>query len=223
MVELTKISLFKGFDHEELARVRGRIFERIYPKGTTIFVEGQKTDGLYIITSGLMKVLKLHKDGREKTLAILNEGEILGEMTLLGSDLRSATVETLQQTSVLVISKEDFQPLLLEVPKLSIRLIEVLSGRLKQANQQIQELIFLNSRCRVICNLLNLAEKYGRSEKGGIRISLHLTHAELAKLAGVSRETVTKVLAELQDSNLISISSRQLRVLNLDELYGEVM
>jgi CRP/FNR family transcriptional regulator len=88
-----------------------------------------------ILTSGHVKVFMLHADGREKTLDILSEGDILGEMTLFGSELRSATVETLEETTFIVISKEDFQLLIMEIPKLAIHVIEMLSERLRQANQ----------------------------------------------------------------------------------------
>jgi len=223
MIGLNKISIFEGLDQSELGRVTKWVTERTYPKGTTVFVEGEETDGIYIVTSGLVKVLKLHKDGREKTLAILNEGDILGEMTLFGSHLRTAMAETLEQTTVLVIPKANFQSLLMEIPKIAIRIIEILSNRLKQANRQIEEMMFLSARSRVIYNLINLAKEYGRPGKGEITISLQLTHAELAKLVGISRETMTKVLAELQDSGLIKVTRKKLQIINPDELHRQVM
>ncbi|OPY58257.1 MAG: cAMP receptor protein [Pelotomaculum sp. PtaU1.Bin035] len=223
MIDVSKISLFNGLDREELDRVTKKVVERIYPKGATIFVEGQETDGLYIVTSGLIKVLKLHKDGREKTLAILNKGDILGEMTLFGSNLRTAIAETLEQTTVLVIPKANFQSLLLEIPKIAIRVIETLSSRLKQANRQIEELTFLSARSRVICNLINLAKEYGQPDRGGIAISLQLTHAELANLVGISRETMTKVLAGLQDSKLIKVTRKKIQIINQNDLHRQVM
>jgi len=223
MISLSKISIFEGLGQDELDRVVKWVTRRTYPKGTTIFVEGDETDGIYIVTSGLVKVLKLHKDGREKTLAILNEGDILGEMTLFGGGLRTAIAETLEQTTVLVIPKANFQSLLTEIPRISIKIIEILSNRLKQANRQIEELVFLNARSRVVYNLISLAKEYGQPEEGGITISLQLTHAELAKLVGISRETMTKVLAELQDGNLIKVTRKKLQIIDLDDLYRQVM
>lgn len=222
-MDIADVPLFKGLEPDKIERIRKIVIKRTYPKGATMFIEGQETDGLYIVTSGFVKVLKLHKDGREKTLAILGEGEILGEMTIFGSDLRSATLETLEQSTVLVIPRADFQLLLEEMPELAIRVIEVLSYRLRQSNRQIEELIFFNARSRVICNLVQLANERGRAEKNGIKIILRLTHAELANLIGVSRETTTKVLAELQAGNLIKITSKQIQIVNLDELYRQAM
>jgi len=221
-MNLESVPLLRGLEQQEIELVRSVVKERIYPKGTTIFVEGQETDGLYIVTSGLIKVFKLYKDGREKTLAILREGDIIGEVTISGSTIRSATVGAIEHTNILVISKTDLHELLRQIPGLSIRVIETLSHRLRQTNRQVEELTFLNARSRVICNLITLAKECGQTDKNGIKITLRLTHADLANLVGVTRETVTKVLSELQNSNLIQINNRQIRVLDIQKLYDEV-
>ncbi|MHB1128110.1 MAG: Crp/Fnr family transcriptional regulator [Bacillota bacterium] len=222
-MDLAKMNLFQDLTEEELGKVRKVAVERFYPKGTTVFMEGQATDGLYIVLKGLVKILMRHEDGREKTLAILDQGEFFGEMTLFGKESRSATVETLEQTTFLVIPRMEFQTLVREIKGLAVIIIETLSQRLRRANRQIQELSFLNSRSRVICNLVNLAEMHGQKEKGEVGIALRLTHAELAKLAGVSRETVTKVLAELLNLNLVKITNRQMKISSVELLYNEVI
>lgn len=221
-MELEKIPLLKGLEQEEIKLVRSVVKERIYPKGSVIFVEGQETDGLYMVVCGVVKVFKLYKDGREKTLAILRNGDIIGEVTISGSSVRSATVASIEQTSILVIAKEDFQDLLKKIPELAIRVIEILSYRLRQTNRQVEELAFLNARSRVICNLINLAKECGQVDKTGIKITFRLTHAELANLVGVTRETVTKVISELQHNDLIKINNKQVCVLDLEKLYREV-
>ncbi|MDD2422229.1 MAG: Crp/Fnr family transcriptional regulator [Heliobacteriaceae bacterium] len=221
-MRLSQIPMFNGLSQKELDHLAGCTLQRTYPKGTTLFVEGQPADGLYFITTGLVKVVKLHNDGREKTLALLGEGKILGEMSLFSSGLRTATAEALDKTTVLVLLREPFRALLLEMPILTIRLIEILSARLNQANQQIQALQFMNARSRIIASLIQLAKDYGQTENKGITIPLQLTHAEIAKLAGVSRETVTKVFADLQKNNLLKPSRKQLWISGLDTLYREI-
>lgn len=223
MSDISKAALFEGLSGDEFERVKQRTIERTYPKGAVVFSEGEQTDGLYILSSGLVKVFKLHTDGREKTLDILKPGQYLGEVSLFGSSIRSASVETLEPTKFLIIPSTDLRILLLETPSLAVKIIEMLSGRLREANRQIQELAFMNSRSRVICNLINLAEVHGRAEGSGVCIDVRLTHSEFAKLAGVSRETVTKVLQELQELSLISINSKYIKILSTLELYQEVM
>lgn len=218
VMELKAIKLFNELGQEELEEVKRRARVRVYPKGSTVFVGGQEADGLYIIMKGRAKVLMLYPDGREKTLAILLEGEVLGEVTLYGSDLRSATVETLETTTFLVISRDSFRILLLAMPRLSFRVIELLSERLRRANQQIEELTFLNARSRVISGLIFLAEEHGCAKGKEIHIPFSMTHAELARMVAVSRETVTKVLNELQSTSCIGMGRGQIKILSMSGL-----
>ena len=186
-----------------------------------MFVEGQPTNGTYIVVSGLVKVFKIHKEGREKTLAILSRGDLLGEMTLFDNPLRSASAETMEDSVLLLLSNDDLRQVLAEMPELAIKVIQVLVQRLRQANQQIEELMFLNARSRIICNLVHLASVHGIEENGKTRIPLRLTHAELANVVGVSRETATKVLDDLQKNSLIAINNKQLWLLDMKELYQQ--
>lgn len=222
-MDISQTPLFEGLSGEELSRIKERLVERSYPKGAIVFSEGEQTDGLYIISSGLVKVFKLHIDGREKTLDLLKPGQYIGEVSLFGSSVRSASVETLKPTKFFVIPSTDLRKLLLETPGLAVKIIEILSNRLREANRQIQELAFMNSRSRVICSLINLAETHGRAEGTNICIDIRLTHSEFAKLAGVSRETVTKVLLELQSISVISITSKYIKIISNRELYYQVM
>ncbi len=222
-LELGTIELFQDLDPTQLKMVEEKITLRSYDKGVTVFLEGEETDGIYIIVSGHVKVYMLHTDGREKTLALLSCGDVLGEVTLFGSDLRSAAVETLENATFYVISKEDFKTLIFNIPELAMRVIEMLSLRLRQTNRQIQEIVFLNAPSRVISSLLHLSEKYGKPKDEGLEIPLRLTHAELAKLAGVSRETVTKVLNNLHERRLIQMTHKHIKILKRKELLSDIL
>jgi len=219
--DLENISLFKGLNQKQFGLIKCKATLHTYVRGSILFMEGQETNGTYIVLSGLIKVVKLHKEGREKTLAILRRGDILGEMTLFETTARSAKAEIMEDSSVLFIPNADFKQLLLDIPQLALQVIDILANRLRQTDQQIQELLFFNARGRIICNLLHLAAGHGIEDNNRIKIPLRLTHAELANLVGVSRETVTKVLDDLQKDNLIRITNRQLWLLNTEELYKQ--
>lgn len=154
------INFFHGMKEEEIQRILNNSNERIYSRGTIIFREGEETDGIYIITEGLIKVYKMSIDGREKTLAILNPGDIMGEMALFDYSYRSATAEALEASTVNVIPRQDFERLLEEMPALAIKVIRVLAERLRQADEEIKNLLFLNARSRVILNLVQLVEQH---------------------------------------------------------------
>ena len=211
-MDLKRIKIFSELKSEEIEQIKLIARKRVYPKGTTIFVKGQKSDGVYIIYSGQVKISLLHHDGREKTLAILGEGEILGEVTLYGNELRSTNVEALEVTTLLIISNENFHLLLQSIPTLSTKIIELLSNRLRHSSQLVEELTFFDARKRVISSLIYLSSEKGIKIGNETHIIIPLTHSELAKLAGVTRETTTKVLNELQNKKLIKIDNKTIKI-----------
>lgn len=222
-MNLQKIKLFSELKGDELKYVEsiGRLC--VYPKGSTVFVRGQTLEGLYIINAGRVKVIILYADGREKTLAILGEGQILGETVLFDSNYCSATVETLDITTFFIISREHFRSLLMTSPELSFKIIELLSLRLRMANRQIEELTFLDAHRRIVCNLISLAEDHGFSKGLETTLPFSITHSELAKLAAVSRETATKVLKGLQKKELICMNRGKINILDMDKMKRQIL
>ncbi|MHB8124274.1 MAG: Crp/Fnr family transcriptional regulator [Desulfitobacteriaceae bacterium] len=217
-MDILAMPIFRYLNKEQLTKLQNKSVQRYYPKNSVLFVEGQPTDGVYLIISGYIKIVKSYKDGREKTLAILKTGDILGEMTLFNNELRTATAVAMERCTVIAITKSDFQMLWLDIPQLGIELITILSERLADTNRQVQELLFLNARSRVISNLINMAKAYDIKQKEFIEIPLKLTHAELGNLVGITRENVTKTLNELHDLKIIDVVHRQIRIIDLNKL-----
>ncbi|TGE31127.1 Crp/Fnr family transcriptional regulator [Desulfosporosinus sp. Sb-LF] len=222
-MDISVIPIFENLSKEQVVKIQEKAIQRTYPKKSFLFEEGQPTDGVYFILSGHIKIVKLHKDGREKTLAILKTGNILGEMTLFQNEFRTATAVALEKSTVIAIKKSDFLILLYDIPQLSIELISILSQRLADTNRQIQDLMFLNARSKVINNLIQMTKIYGKKQKDATEISLKLTHEELSNLVGITRENVTKTLNELQDLKIIEIVQKQIRILDLNKLKKEIL
>ena len=223
MLDISAIPILRNLSNEQVVKLQDKAIQRTYPKNSFVFEEGKLTNGVYFIISGYIKIIRLHKDGREKTLAILKKGDILGEMTLFQYELRTATAVALVQSTVITIKKSDFLILLHDIPQLSIELMSILSERLTDTNRQVQDLMFLNARGKVISNLIQMAKIYGRTQKDVTEISLKLTHEEFSKLVGITRENVTKTLNELQDLKIIEVVRRQIRILDLKKLNTEIL
>ncbi|HHV55991.1 MAG TPA: Crp/Fnr family transcriptional regulator [Firmicutes bacterium] len=207
---LRRITLFAAFTDEELRAIIPLIVTRSCARGSVIFLENDPGDALYLIQSGLVRISCLAQDGRVKTLAVLSDGDFFGEMALVDDQPRSATAEALDTTTLLVLYRRDFERLLSDHPGLARAVIKGLSRRLRATNEQLLDAVFLDVRSRVIKTLLALAGSHGKPHPAGLRIDLRLTHQELAQMVGTSRETVTRVLADLQDSGLIGWDGRQL-------------
>ncbi|MCL4515606.1 MAG: Crp/Fnr family transcriptional regulator [Firmicutes bacterium] len=205
---LREVPLFAGMDERELTKLAGIAHERQYPKGAVLFFSDEPGDALFVIKDGSVKIYLLAGDGREKTLAIFGKGDFFGEMALLDEGPRSAIAETLEETHLLVVDKANFTRLLESTPRMALKIIRVLTERLRQANAQLEGLAFTDVRTRVAGTLKRLAAEHGVAAEGGVRIGIRLTHQQLANLAGTSRETVTRILCELQDEGELAMDGK---------------
>ena len=191
---LRKIPLFAGIGDEDLEEVAEHLIERRFPKGATIVEEGTPGDYMYVIREGRVKVTKLSEDGREKILQMLGEGAFFGEMALLDQAPRSATVKTLLPVRLLALSRVDFLSVLRRSPDLAMGVIQELTRRLRETDEQASSLSFQRVKERTR-GLLRRASQPG---EGGRRITQPLTHQQIADMIGTSRETVTRVVKELK-------------------------
>jgi CRP/FNR family cyclic AMP-dependent transcriptional regulator len=211
---LRHIPLFAGLAEEDLRLVSDLGSVRSYERGMTIFRENDPGDSLHIVLLGTVKICRLARDGREKTLAFVGEGEFFGEMALLDGGARSAMAQALEPARTLAIYRSDFAELLKNRPHISLEVIRVLSCRLRQTNAQLMDTIFRNARSRAAKALVELGQKHGATLPAGVRITLKLTHQELANLVGTARETISRILVEFQDEGLVQADGRRLVVLD---------
>ncbi|MGB9682107.1 MAG: Crp/Fnr family transcriptional regulator [bacterium] len=215
---LKTLSLFKGISEDAIRKILAIAKEKRYKKGEIIYYQGDISYTLDIIKKGKLKVTIMTEEGKEKILAILSEGDIIGEISLIDNRPRSATVEALEDCSLLSIKKEDFGKFLLEYPKISIEIARILSERLRDADRSIEELTFYDVRTRIISLLISLGERYGKPISNGIEIHIRFTHQELADLVGSSRETITRVLGELQENKIIRIEKDKILIIAPEKL-----
>jgi CRP/FNR family cyclic AMP-dependent transcriptional regulator len=185
--------------------------KRKVKKGSIIFFEGDEGDEFYIIESGLVKIYSF--DGAKTViLAFIREGNYFGEMALIKPGLlRSATAETLEATDLYVLRRRDFEQLLAKNNKMALQMLWFTMERLRNANEQIQDLTFLNARERILKILLRLSKEHGTLlASGEMQINLKLTHQQIADLVGAVRETASKILQELQEEGLITVDQKKI-------------
>lgn len=220
---LKSVILFKDLPAKELEKVAKLFTVKSFPKYQVIFEEGAAGDLLFIIKSGVVKISKEAADGRVKTLALLNVGEIFGEMSVLSEETRSANAETLTETSCAVIKREDFHGLVEKSPSISLHIIRTLIDRLIQADRQIKNLALGNSRAKIADILLQLSNEFGGEGGDSDKVGVRLTHQELADLAGLARETTTKLLNEFVKDDSIILKDREIEILDKKKLEQWVM
>ena len=179
-----------------------------YAAGETIFRQGDPGQAMMVVVAGRVKIIVRGSDGRELMLAILGPGDILGEMALLEGRSRSADAVVLDDCDVLVVQRRDFLPFLERHPEITIRMLQVLSGRLSRSNTELGARRFLGLPARLAQLLLDLAGCNSAEDacgEGAIAVRLGLSQGNIAALLGVSRESINKQLAGWRRDGLIAL------------------
>ncbi|MDE2571323.1 MAG: Crp/Fnr family transcriptional regulator, partial [bacterium] len=215
---LRKIPLFAEFDDEQIAEVGKLVQTRRVPKHQIIVYEGDPGDSFYVLLRGSVAVSRMTGEGKETILSILKEGDFFGEMALLDSSLRSASVKTLTDVEVGLVTRADFLDLLGKNPSIGRSLVVALAERLREANQQIAASAYQDIRSRLAALLLKLSEKFGEEVAEGLRISQRLTNQEMASMVGTTRETVNRTLNKFWDEQLIDMRTAHIVIRDMDGL-----
>lgn len=192
---------------------------RAYKKGEYIYMPEEPSDALYMVVGGKVKVGAYSPDGKEITKSILTQGDIFGELALVGEEHRRDFAVTLHDTELCMLPKADMQQLMQQDPALCQQVVQLLGYRLARMEQRLEALVFKDSRTRVIEYLRSLAQEKGQQIGYEIEVRGILTHQEMANLTATSRQTVTTVLNELRRDNVITFNRRRLLIRDLDKLH----
>lgn len=203
---------------EELVDLRSRGRTRSWPRGATLFLEGDRSDTVALITSGRVKISYFTEDGREIVLALREPGDLLGDQSAIDGEPRGASASALEAVQALVVSASDFKRFLEDHPRVAILMLSVLSKRLRDADRKRIEFGAYNSVGRVARRLVEMAERFGEKENGGVRITVPLSQQEFAAWTGSSREAVSKALQILRGRGLIETHRRVIIVNDLEAL-----
>jgi len=205
---LRNFPFFEHLEEADLEKIVPLFMTRTYEKGTTLFLENEDGEELFLIQSGAIHIYR-NDENREIILAVLREGDFFGEMALLESgQVRSASARTIEKSVLCILKRRDFVEMLKVNPQITLKILETALTRLRKANEQILDLTLLDARARIVRTLLRLMEEHGRRKTDGIQIGLKLTHQQIADMSGTVRETVTKVMLDLQNSEYISVDKK---------------
>jgi CRP/FNR family transcriptional regulator, cyclic AMP receptor protein len=215
MVELLRrIPLFSSLKSEDLEAINRVSIVKRFHKDHLILLEDEEGDTLFIIIKGKVKVTSISGLGKEVILSILSDGDFFGDMSLLDGKPRSASVIALDDSDIRLIRRSDFLKLLEKHPRIPLKLLEELTSRLRKADERIESLALLDVTGRVAGILLQLANERGVTTPHGIFIKSRPTHQELANMVGTTRETVTRVLKQLEQKQYIEMTGKDVTILN---------
>jgi CRP/FNR family transcriptional regulator len=201
---LGRVTIFSGLTHEQLVELASVAVPRSWAAGEVIFREGDAGDTCYVVQSGAVRVLRNHSDGRTITLAELRPGNLFGELAMFDTERRSATVEAAADTRAVALLAGDMRRLLLRHPDMSLKLLSAFAERLREANERISRQSFQTVASRVAGVLLEQAATLTADGAGESDVLIKATRAQIAQLAGSSRESVSRFLATLDRAGVVS-------------------
>jgi CRP/FNR family transcriptional regulator, cyclic AMP receptor protein len=204
LIELVSGHVLLGqLEPDEMKRVLA--FARIerFSTGEVIFRRGEPGHGMMIVINGRIKISVSSSDGKEAVLAVLGRGEVLGEMAIIDGKERSADATAMAPTETLSIHRRDFIPFLERQPATCIRLLGIMSERLRRTSELIEDRSFLDLPGRLAKTLIDMGRTDGFETDDGLKVELAMSQRSFGAMLGASRETVNKQLKAWQDDGLI--------------------
>jgi CRP/FNR family transcriptional regulator, cyclic AMP receptor protein len=215
---LARASLFQGVQPAVVAELAPQLNRESFPRGHTVFVQGDAGDRLYIILLGTVKISTKTHDGRESLIALMGPADIFGELAVFDPGPRTSTVTTLTEVRVATMDRAALRSWIHARPEIAEQLLRVLSRRLRRTDENLADLIFTDVPGRIAKQLLRLAQRFGTREGDAIRVNHELTQEEIAQLVGSSRETVNKALADFTERGWIRAEGKSTLIVDAERL-----
>ena len=215
-------NLFDQVAPEDIAWLERHSRMRKLKRGEPIYLPSQSPDGVILVASGRVKICHSTPEGKQAIIDFVDAGEVFGELALLDSQQRDEYAEAAEKTTLIMIPKGELQALVRKYPRIVISVTKLIGIRRQKVERRLRNLLFRSNRERVVHLLIELAEKYGEPSDDGVVLKIRLSHQEMASVIGSTRETVTVILGQLQNENLVTIARRRIAINDLAKLAKEV-
>lgn len=207
---LAKVPVFGALDESARSELARYLKPAKYKKEAVVLSREELGTALFLLVKGKVKVVLYGPSGREVILSMLKDGDFFGEMSLLDGQPRSASVVAVSDSEVLMLDRNDFVRFVETRPTVALSILGEMSRRLREADQKIGSLALLDVYGRVARALLDLARKEGEKTDAGVVVKERPTHQQLAGMVGTSRETVSRVMSELQKQGYLRTQGKRL-------------
>ncbi len=215
---IQKCELFEQLAPADLEILESRARIRSFPKKSVVYLPQDAADSVYVIAEGRIRLVSITPEGKEAIHAIFEPGDLFGELAILGSEPREEYAEAVVTSKVIAIPRESIDEVMRKNAQLSLAVTKLIGWRRKKLERRLRNLLFRSNRERLTGLLWELTERYGRRTDEGLLIDIKLSHQDLAGLIGVTRESVTLALGELQSEGMITIGRQRIVVLNVSQL-----
>lgn len=215
---LARIPLFEDLTQEDLASIAALARTRRFRPKQVVVQQYDPGGELFVIIEGHTKVVTSDAEGRDTALGIMGPPEVFGEVSLFDGAERSATIIALEACEMLVIEQKPFLALLENHPRLAVRLLTILAGRLRRLTERSEDIAFRNVAARLAKRIVQLADEYGRKDGDGVRVLFRLSQQDIGDLIGATRESANKHIRHWEQRGIVSQESGHLVIHDLEQL-----
>ena len=215
---LKQVVLFADLASNDV-REFGEYFDtELIEAGRHVYEFGDLADRVYVLKSGKIKITRTSDRGREFILYFIRPGEAFGELAITGRERHSGSATVIDDAFICTVGWQDFERFMLQHPAVSLELAKIIGRRKERTEGRILDLVTKDVRTRLAHTLAELADEFGRSDKGKTLIDLRLTQTDLAQLVGSTRETTSTVFNEFRRSGLVAAEGKRIWVLDTPAL-----
>ena len=202
-------SLFTRLSEEQLLRLERHARVREFPKNSAIYLPTDAADGAFLLGKGRVRICSNTPEGKQSILAFIDPGEVFGELALIQPGERDERAEAAVDSTVILLPGDELRRMMEASTSLVMGISKLIGIRRKRIERRLKSLLFRSNRDRLGHLLLELAEQYGKAVEEGVLLDVKLSHQELAAIIGVTRETVTTLLGEMQLEGLLKVSRQR--------------
>lgn len=215
---LNNVNLFQHLAPQQMDALHRRVKTIRYRRGETIFLPGDPSDFVYFLHHGRVKLSYLDESGKRFMLTICKQGELFGEMAMLGERQRRLIAEALEDVEVCILDSGDLTSFMAEHPDLALRITKTIGARMSTLENRLEDMVFNSVPTRLARLLVRLSDEYGVPMEQGVRLDIRLTHRDLADLIGSTRETTTLTIGQFAGQGLVGKSQSRLLLRDVTEL-----
>ena len=212
---ITAIPVFSGLPEEAVKRLASDSITRKHPRGDIIFSEGDPASGFYILTEGRVKIFKISHDGKEQILHIFSPGNLFGEAAVFSGGSFPAAAMAIEKSQTLIIPQASLKEVLLGNPLLAMNMLAVLSARLRQFSQLIENLSLKEVPARLATYLVLLS-----AGTHSDTVQLDVTRNQLASMLGTIPETLSRILSRMASTSIIHVNGREIKIIDHEALHA---
>jgi CRP-like cAMP-binding protein len=215
---LENFNIFKDLKDESMQELSRITSMQDIPKNQPIYFPQEPSNSIFFLKKGRVKLTRTSNDGKEMILALVNKGEVFGEMAYFDEGERNDFATALDDCLVCAINKNEFKEFVDRNPELNLRITKLIGLKLKKYSERIEELVFKDAEQRLVSFLLRLADENGKQIGEEIFVKPFLKHQDIAELTATSRQTVNSILTNLREKKVINFDRKKLIIYNREKL-----